>query len=490
MEAFTMVRSARIFFMCGLSGTFFMISSVLLSSFFHKKNTPQNDALADTSLVTKPNDETLPILQENPLYWDWDQIDSKALSFPKDFIWGVATSAHQVEGSCNNDWTAWELDNVTTPTGKACDHWNRYKTDIQLIKDLGVNSYRFSVEWSKIEPQPGVFDQNALDHYKDLCIELSKQKIKPFLTLHHYTSPAWFAERGGFEKPENIHYFVRFCSKVFETLHPFIYRWITFNSPTSYVARAYHEKMAPPGVENMQLMQEVLKNILEAHVQVYHTLKELPQGKDAQIGILHNIYHIEPASSWDSWGASMARSLFDTNVYEFFTTGVFNVSIPFKVSLKHCNKKAIGALDFVGLNYYSHGIIKNFNVTACKQELATLNDMYTIYPEGLYRAIVDISQNLAKPLNIPIYITENGIATDNEQHRELFFKRYLFALSQAIKEGYDVRGYIVWSLMDNYEWGSYQKPYGIYKVDFATQERTREGRQGAQYFLDIVQQFS
>lgn len=433
-----------------------------------------------------------PIKTSTPLYWDWSLINEQNLQFPEHFLWGVGTSAHQVEGNCtNNDWCLWEeTGNVEEKTGTACDHWNRYEEDIALMQSLGINTFRFSVEWSKIEPEQGKINQAVLDHYEDVCKALIKAGIKPVITLHHYTSPKWFALKGGFENQENISHFVKFAAIVFERLQSYVHLWLTFNSPTSYVARCYYKQMAYPGGKpSMQRAQEVLKNVLEAHVQTYHALKTLEGGTSSHIGILHNIYQVEPGSGWfDGMGCKAARSLFDENVYNFFTKGEVKISVPFTAKLKYSNKLAPQSLDFIGLNYYSHGLMQSRDVTTYPGETITDNPIYTIYPEGLYRAIVDISTHLAKPLNIPIYVTENGISTSSEADRELFFKRYLYALSQAINEGHDVRGYIVWSLMDNYEWGTYSKKYGLCAIDYATQKRSL--KPGAQYYIDVINKFN
>lgn len=432
-----------------------------------------------------------PCIQKDPLKWDWAQINIHNLYFPPNFLWGVATAAHQVEGNCsNNEWSIWEKDESIIPAGNACDHWNRYKEDIQRIKNLGVTAYRFSIEWSKIEPQKGSFNEAALTHYENVCKELVQQGIKPVITLHHYTNPLWFYYLGAFEKAENISYFVIYCKKVFERLHPYVSLWLTFNSPTSYAARAYYAQLAPPCIKDMQRMEEVVKNILEAHVQTYDALKHMPGGSTAQIGICHNIYQVEPKNFWDKISCNTAYTLFNESIYQFFKTGNFKVSIPFKANVHHYNAHAPQSLDFIGLNYYSHGLISGFDIQPYPGEPATQNKIYTIYPEGLYRALHELNKELAQPLDIPIYITENGIATNNEHQRQLFFERYLYALSCAVANGIPVKGYIVWALMDNYEWGAYDTNYGIYAVDFETQERSKNPRKGAEHFIKVVKQFS
>jgi len=213
--------------------------------------------------------------------WDWARIDTDDIVFPKDFLWGTGTSAYQVEGDCtNNNWS--ELENQTkedgTPflpkkSGKACDHWNRYKEDIQLMKNIGLDAYRFSIEWSKVEPEEGKFDEAALQHYADVCDELQRQGIEPVVGLHHYTDPIWFVQKGGFEKEENIENYVTFAQKVFEKLKDKARIWITFNSPDAYAIKGYMQAMMPPFKKDWQLMGLVFKNVLEAHVRTYQALK-------------------------------------------------------------------------------------------------------------------------------------------------------------------------------------------------------------------------
>jgi len=427
------------------------------------------------------------------LHWDWQAINTETISFPADFLWGFGSSAYQVEGNCtNNNWFAWEKGSfddgrahVDEPSGNACDHWNRYKEDIALLKETGAHAFRFSVEWSKIEPTPGCYDEAALDHYESVCQELIKQNIKPVITLHHYTDPLWFMEKGGFESHENIQYYVRFCKKVFERLHPFVHLWFTFNSPSGYATKGYLNGAVPPAKKDMQLMAEVLKNMLDAHVQTYHALKKI--NASSQIGILKNIYQLEPWNYYnplDRLAASMGNYITNACIYTFFTRGVFKLLIPGKVTVYHENKSAMTSLDFIGLNYYSHAYMSNFKLVHHPEEQQTQNPLYTLYPEGIYRAITELHKKIARPLGIPIYITENGIATDDDTVRREHARQYLYAISRAIDEGYDVRGYIHWALLDNYEWGSYGKHYGIYAVDFTTQNRTL--KEGADYLLSII----
>lgn len=429
------------------------------------------------------------------LHWDWDAIDTQDIAFPKDFVWGFSSSHHQIEGNAteSDSWYQWEQGSFPDGTphaihrsGDACDHWNLYKKDIALLKKTGATSFKFSTAWSKIEPEEGVYDEAALDHYEDVCKELVRQGIKPVLTLHHYTDPQWFMDKGGFEKKENLHHFASYCQKVFERLHPYVYLWITFTSPSAYATKGYLNGAVPPGKKNMQLMGEVLKNILEGHVRAYQAMK--PINPESQITFSKNIYQMEPWNIYnplDHIGAAISNYITNDCIYKFCTTGIFKLYIPGLVNVYHENKNAPDTLDFVALNYYSHAYMKNFSVVKHPDEIHTQNPQYTLYPEGMYRAIKEIHEKMAQPLNIPIYITENGVGTDNDEHRRIQSQRYLYAISRAIEEGCDVRSYIHWALLDNYEWGSYDKHYGIYAVDHATQNRTL--KPGTDYLCHVMQ---
>jgi beta-glucosidase len=432
------------------------------------------------------------------LSWDWSTIDTQNIQLPETFLLGVATSSYQVEGGNTNVWDRWaQQGRCPQAAGNACDHWNRYKEDAQLIQNVGANAYRMSVEWSRIEPQEGVFDEAALDHYRAECDELLARGIAPVITLHHYNDPIWFADRGGFEQEENIYYYVRFAKKVIDRLHDKVHLWLTFNSPASYAAKGYLAGMMPPGKKDMQAMAEVMKNVLEAHVQLYKTVKEDPVCAHAHVGTLHNIMQVDPAPApvwkpwqkgWNSLCARMADYITHQCVYRFFTTGVFHFYIPFRAYVHHESPDAPRSLDFIGLNYYTHAKMHGTKSVSYENDIATASKDKTIYPEGLYQAIKELWANIAQPLNIPIYVTENGISPRNEEDRDLFLRRYLYALSQAMQEGVDVRGYFYWSLMDNYEWGTFgAKKYGLYYVDQQTLERTL--KPSAAYFIATANRF-
>ena len=501
-------------------------------------------------------------IQFNKLHWDWKKInpckigeksvqeifkkraqdlaqlqESQKSAPQNQWLWGTATSAHQVEGHhTNSQWYLFEGETdengnrraktlpdgrpavlkdgeIIEPFGIGCESFKNLDGDIARMKDLGVNTYRFSVEWSEIIPQQGTINHEKLAQYKQMCQKLVTAGIKPVITLYHYSEPIWFFNLGGFEHKDNIRHFVDFCKIVFNELHEDVHLWFTFNAPEGISAEGWLTAMKPPAKKNMDLMVKALYNVLEAHVAVYQALKELPGGKQSKIGILKNIYQLDPydaANPLDHIGAYFGNDLVDESIYRFFTTGEFYVNvprgikttkimgIPIPTGIKYAIEKQTNeylknggkCLDFIGLNHYCHGYIKKFKPTKetnndIEPQIPS-HDRYTIYGEGLYRAIKTLSEKLGTRFNIPIYVTENGIGTDDDALRTLQSKRYLYALARAVNDGYDVRGYIYWSLLDNYEWGKYKKHYGLYHVDRSTPELTRTKKTGAEYFESVI----
>ena len=445
----------------------------------------------------------VPVLYFNFSYpeteWNWDNIDTQDIHFPESFAWGTATAAHQVEGNnTNNNWYQWEngvnennqprIHNGET-SSLASDHWNRYPDDIRLMNDLGVNHYRFSIEWSKIEPERGNFNVAAIKHYRDLCDSLLKSNIIPVVTLHHFTHPIWFENFGAFENKENIEYFIKYSEYVFNNLQDLVPIWCTINEPTVFVSQGYFNGIFPPGKKDPVLAATVLENLLNAHTKVYRHLKGLPGGSEAQIGLVKNIFQFDPLRRWhilDWVFSNVLNDVFTNSSLDFLKKGSSTFSMPGMVKKEMNNPDAVGALDFIGLNYYSRMHVKGrpslsepFLFEKREGDIQTDMD-YALYPEGFYKALHTIST-----LGKPIYVTENGVADQGDSIRALFIKRYLYSLNRALKEGLDIRGYFYWTLMDNFEWAEgYKMKFGLYKVDFNTQERTL--RKSSKLFIDMV----
>ena len=438
-------------------------------------------------------------LSSPEIKWNWNKIDTQNIHFPNSFAWGTATAAHQVEGNnTNNNWYDWEhqLDENNQPrihngdkSILAADHWNRYPDDIKLMKDLGVNHYRFSIEWSKIEPQNGDYNVESIQHYRDLCDSLIKNNITPVVTLHHFTHPTWFEKLGAFEKKENIDHFIEYSEYAFNNLKDLVPIWCTINEPSVFVSQGYFNGIFPPGKKNPVLAATVLENLLFAHTETYKHLKSLTDGNKAQIGLVKNIFQFDPLRRWHilDWAFSkVLNNVFTHSTLDYFKKGYSTFSLPGMVKKHMENNDAVGAMDFIGLNYYSRMHVKGqANLTEPfvfeKRAKDIQTDMdYALYPEGFYEALHTIS-NLKKP----IYVTENGVADQGNNIREIFIKRYLYALHKGLQDGLDIRGYFYWTLMDNFEWSEgYKMKFGLYKVDFETQERTL--RESSNLFAKMV----
>ena len=431
--------------------------------------------------------------------WNWNKIDTQNIHFPNSFAWGTATAAHQVEGNnTNNNWYDWEhqLDENNQPrihngdkSILAADHWNRYPDDIKLMKDLGVNHYRFSIEWSKIEPQNGDYNVESIQHYRDLCDSLIKNNITPVVTLHHFTHPTWFEKLGAFEKKENIDHFIEYSEYAFNNLKDLVPIWCTINEPSVFVSQGYFNGIFPPGKKDPVLAATVLENLLFAHTKTYKHLKSLNGGDNAQIGLVKNIFQFDPLRRWHilDWAFSkVLNNVFTHSTLDYFKKGYSTFSLPGMVKKHMENNDAVGAMDFIGLNYYSRmhvkgqaNLIEPFVFEKRAKDIQTDMD-YALYPEGFYEALHTIST-----LKKPIYVTENGVADQGNNIREIFIKRYLYALHKGLQDGLDIRGYFYWTLMDNFEWSEgYKMKFGLYEVDFETQERTL--RESSNLFAKMV----
>ncbi len=461
------------------------------------------------SFATFPQEQAE--IQQLPRY-DRHSIDMKQLHvdelyFPRGFLWGFAIAEQQNSGASNlpgSNWSHWEKTSFANGqphiegdqrSGKACDHWNLYKDDIALMKgDFNANAFRFSVAWDRIEPEEGTFSEEALQHYSDEVDALLKAGITPMITLHHFAHPQWFEEKGGFEHEENIALFVRFAQKVFETLGDRVPFWCTINEPTIYMFQGYlpFHCVFPPGkssVIDWSLAIKVLRNLMQAHTETYHALKQMPGGARAQIGFVHQYLKFE-AYSWynliEQYPGAALNKLMNDCVLRFLKTGTFAYGQYF--TREEYTAPAGPIADFFGLNYYSRALIEckwtHLKVDASCYPGEVMTDMpYAIYAPGLYYAIKDVSS-----IGLPIYITENGIADKNnvdDTHRQEWLREYLKTLSLALEDGYDVRGYFCWTLTDNFEWDTgFTMKFGLYSVDYPTQARLL--KQGARIYANVI----
>ena len=410
------------------------------------------------------------------------------LSFPDDFLWGTATSAHQVEGNNdNNDWWEWEQ----TPghirdgsrSGLACDWWRRAEEDFDRAAAMGQNAHRLSVEWSRIEPQEGKWSREAIARYRQMLRALHERGIKPMVTLHHFTNPLWLVRKGGWEKEDVISLFERYVKRVVEELGDLCDLWCTINEPTVVPYMGYSIGDFPPGKHDIRLAFRVMGHVLKAHAAAYHAIHQVQP--EAQVGIVHNMRPVDPAnprSPLDRWAARFRDRLGNRLVEWAVTRGELRF-FPFGPNERVPELK--GSFDFLGLNYYNRDRV-TFAPTNISQLFTRVIPAQhdqpmpwwwgEIYPQGIYRLLKELAV-----YGKPIYITENGALDNLDSYRPRYIVSHLMQVHKAISEGVPVKGYFHWSLVDNFEWAEgYSARFGLIYVDFSTQER-RMKRSGELY---------
>lgn len=404
------------------------------------------------------------------------------VKFPDGFLWGASTSAHQVEGGNRNDWSEWELTNAERLakeaaskfshlknwpgikaqaedpanyiSGRACDHYHRFREDFDIAKQLGHNAHRFSIEWSRIEPEEGKFNEVEIEHYREVIAALRERGIEPFVTLWHWTIPIWVRDQGGWENGKTIQDFLRFTERITTSLGTLVRFWIPLNEPTVYAGGSYVIGVLPPQVKSFRRANRVLKNLIAAHRGAYAVIHSR-LGNAVVVGSVFNLHHHIP---------ERPRSLLD-----IAATRIFDYLRDWRPFLWIRDRS-----DFVGLNYYYRDTIRfvgrggRFGVLDIRNPNEWVSDLgWDIYPEGIYHVANRLSR-----YGLPIYMIENGIADATDQHRTRFIREHLGWLGRAIAEGADVRGYFHWSLLDNFEWDKGFWPrFGLVEVDYKILER-------------------
>jgi beta-glucosidase len=412
------------------------------------------------------------------------------LQFPPGFYWGAATAAHQVEGgNTNNDWWRWEQGPGriadASRSGPACEQYVRFREDIALLAEMGHNAHRFSVEWSRIEPRPGHFDREALAHYRDVLVALRALGMEPFVTLHHFTNPLWFADAGGWLRLEAISAFERFVRRVVSEYRDLVRHWITINEPTVYAHSSYFLGAWPPGDRSIPRAIRVLRMLSRAHVRAYRAIKSIQP--DAQVGLAHHRSLVDPARPdhpIDRLLAGVWRWLLDDFYLPAFARGGV---LPRLGPPLHTE-------DFIGINYYTRTRLR-FDplspATLFAREVqlpAARNALgWEIYPEGFERVITSAARRARRAgrPGTPIVITENGIADVGDQQRPAFLVQHLAAVHRALQAGARVIGYLHWSSVDNFEWAHGFGPrFGLIEVDYATQ--ARHPKPSAHLYAEII----
>lgn len=370
-------------------------------------------------------------------------MSEKIKKFPNDFLWGSSVSSYQVEGgvqSCN--WSE------KFPAKMACNYFKNYEHYFNLVQELNQNVHRLSLSWSRIQPEEGKFDRSKIKHYREMLLALKARGIKPMVTIWHWTIPVWLSEKGGWENSKFSDYFEQYTRFIVEELDDLVDFWITINEPMIYTSLAYILGKFPPQKKNPLIIPKVFYNFVKTHKKSYKAIHDI--NKNAKVGLAQNLSFVDAYDEKSFVNKMIVKS------FNFFRNRLF-----LELTKNY--------QDFLGVNYYFHDRVK-FSLSAfpfveIKDENKEVSDLgWEIYPQGLYFVLKEL-----KKYNLPIYITENGLADKEDKKRERFIIGHLEQIHLAIEEGIDVRGYLHWSLIDNFEWTDGFSPrFGLVEMDYKT----------------------
>ena len=432
-------------------------------------------ALAGAYLLTLASFE----LAEPGVAFDSIPHDPFVAPTPPTFLWGASTSAHQIEGgNVLNDWARFEA----TPgnirgghgSGVAADHWNRLAEDVDLLTALGANAYRFSVEWSRVEPREGEWDTAAWAHYQEEIALLRQADITPMVTLLHFTLPGWLADRGGLTARDFPDRFARFAGEAARRLGSEVTYWCTVNEPNVQMYQGYVEGVWPPGIRDTERASVAFAGLVRGHARASAAIREV--SPRARVGAAVNLIVFDPQRRWwlpDWIAAREADRGFNWAFYDSVKRGAITFHLAGFPEIDEPMAALAGSADFFGINYYRRNIVRFSPEAPGLVELlqgpGPLSDSgVEIYPEGLLRLI----RRVWDRYGLPIIVTENGVSDASGKLRPDYLRGHVYAVSRALEEGIPIEGYFHWSLMDNFEWAEgFGARFGLYRVDYETMER-------------------
>ncbi|HEX9018990.1 MAG TPA: family 1 glycosylhydrolase [Anaerolineaceae bacterium] len=401
--------------------------------------------------------------------------------FPAGFLWGTATAAHQVEGNNhNNNWSYWEEQPGRILNGDkaraACDWWSgRWRDDFDRAKETHQNAHRLSVEWSRIQPAPDRWDEDALDQYREILRGLYQRGMTPLVTLHHFTDPLWLFEQGGWENPDTPALFEKFVHKVVDVLHGYCSYWIPINEPNVYAYGGYLGGGFPPGKNDLGAAAVVMANLLRGHGLAYRAIKALQ--REARVGTAVNLRYMQPARSWlplDGMVTHLIDQAYNASFLDALVDGRFRF-----VGRSSRIPEAVGTSDFTGVNYYTGDLVRFdlfnpgelFSKRSYPPGAALSGTGYLAnWPEGLYKTLRWANQRY----HLPLVITENGVEDADDHMRPGYIVEHLHQVWRALNFSWPVKGYFHWSLVDNFEWErGWSQRFGLWGLDTATQARIR-----------------
>lgn len=412
--------------------------------------------------------------------------------FPDNFLFGTATAALQIEGGdTNNNWYRWSEQGMIENKEHcitACDHWNRIEEDTELNAALNVQTYRLGLEWSRIEPEEGKFNKEAILKYRYEIELLLEKNIHPLVTLWHFSHPLWFEDDGNWTNPKSIERYLSYTTYVINELGDIVTDWITFNEPNVFLTFAYFEGKWPPGKKGeIGMYLTCASHIIEAHVNAYKIIHEIVKeksNKSAVVGVAHHLRIFDPYNNGllTKLGIYLIEKLFHNIFIEGTTEGKFLFPVKNKSGIKQGKY-----VDFFGINYYSRDFIKgkfdpkNMFCEILLNEKCETNDLnWEIYAEGIGR----LCKRFYEKYQLPIYITENGTCDAKDNFRQKYIKDHLSELLKQINNGVDIQRFYYWCLMDNFEWTEgYAPRFGLYEVNFENQERKL--RASGEYYKQV-----
>jgi beta-glucosidase len=413
-------------------------------------------------------------------------------NFPKGFLWGTSSSAYQMEGhSKNNQWHLWEQQPGRIAEGHvnglACDWWGgRWREDFDRAKEGNHNAIRISIEWSRIQPERDRWEENALDHYVEMLQGLDQRNLFPIINFHHFTDPLWVVELGGWENDEVPELFAAYVEKATQALKSYVTTWLTTNEPNVPAILGYLDGEYPPGVQDWKRTVVVLSNFAKGHALAYHKIKALQP--ESRVGYAHAYRGLNPKNPLNPLHRLAARIQY--KVWNDFFPTMFTHG---KARLLNTNveiPEAKGTQDFFGLNYYSSddvafklraGINKFFIERKFPTDAPlSPNGMIASTPHEFFNAI-----EWSLKFGVPIIITENGTEDAEDTFRREYLAAHIHQLWKAVNFNYPIKGYFVWSLVDNFEWNEgWTRRFGLWELDTKTQSRRK--RPSADFYAEII----
>jgi len=400
--------------------------------------------------------------------------------FPAGFLWGTATSSHQVEGNNrNNDWWAWEEQPGRIlnghRSGLACDWWGgRWREDLDRARETGQNAHRLSIEWSRVQPSADHWDEDALDHYRTILRGMHERGLMPIVNFFHFSLPLWLSEQGGWENDDTPALFARYVRKSVEALREYTSTWMTINEPNVYAYEGYLVGLFPPGKQDLQATMKVLYNLLRGHAMAYREIHSAQ--REARVGLALAVRPLRPAGPLtflDSIAARLGSQFFNDAFADALIDGKLNMV--FKTLRV---PEAAGTQDYVGVNYYTMDLVrlnllrrKDFFTERFFPPGAELSDTGFIanVPEGMFETI-----RWARKFKLPILVTENGVEDADDHLRPRYLIEHIHQVWRAVNFNWPVKGYFHWTLVDNFEWErGWTQRFGLWGLDVETQQRIR-----------------